>query len=124
MSGSSDQPRAVPRYVANPPIQAGFGDQRVALLNLSVAGAMLLHQEPLTVGHEAALQMQLSTDESLALYGEILWTRAHRATGRYLSGVRFTEWIEVAQHAIDELVKSGVVRLDSSTPPQKLDRNT
>lgn len=118
---SIDRPRAVPRYIASPPLQARFGEQQVSLLNLSVAGAMLLHPEPLAIGGEAPVRMEVSGNEALALYAEIVWSRPHRATGQYLSGVRFTEWIEVAQHAIDELLESKAIHLDSSAPPMRVD---
>ena len=112
---------------ATAPLQSDVHIYRLVVVSLglcvilSVAGAMLLHSEPLTIGGEAPVRMEVSAKEALVLYGEIVWSRPHRSSGQHLSGVRFTEWIEVAQHAIDELLRSKAIRLDTSAPPVKVD---
>jgi adenine-specific DNA methylase len=113
--------RAVPRYAAHPPLDGEFGGTPVTLLNLSVAGAMIRHHNALPIGSESALQLRAQGGAMVELYAEVVWTRRDEPGAICLSGIRFTEWIEVAQRAIDELIGSGAVRLDASAPPDRLD---
>jgi hypothetical protein len=110
--------RAQPRYAAHPPLRARFGANETHLVNLSVAGAMLQHREPLSVATEAPLQIDA---EGVELHAEVVWTRrmGTEEPAAWLSGLRFVEWVEVAQHAIERLVASGAVRLDASAPPTR-----
>lgn len=112
--------RAHPRYVADPLIGAAFGDLPVVLVNISVAGALIRHEQAIVPQTERALRLrdQLAVAD---LHGEIIWTRANpRAPASFESGVKFVQWIEVAQAVIDRLIERRAIRLDTSRPPSRI----
>ena len=108
--------RAHPRYVADPAIEALFGEKQVLLMNISVAGALIRHAEPIDPETERALRFVC--DPPVAeLHGEIIWTRTLPSS--FESGVQFIQWIEVAQAVIDRLIERSAIRLDTSRPPSR-----
>lgn len=108
--------RSHPRYVAEPPIEGSFENVTISLINLSVRGALIRHAVPIDGLTQGTLRLSAG---NTALGAEILWTRIAIA-GRgneYESGIRFIQWIELAQGVIDRLAGSRAIHLDVSRPP-------
>jgi hypothetical protein len=123
MSGPDGELRPNPRYVATPPLPAGFGTMRVAILNISSAGALIAHPDKIKLGTEAPLRFVHAAEGQLVeLYAEVVWSRVEfNASGQeFRSGLRFTQWVEVAQSVIERLLRSGLLRLDTSVPANRL----
>jgi hypothetical protein len=117
----NDELRVHPRYVAEPALDGFFGDVAVVLVNISVAGALVRHSDPIGELKERALCLGGGFSSLVTLHAEVIWTRTVRASNGagYESGLRFIQWIEVAQGLIDRLVDRSAVRLDTSRPPSR-----
>ncbi len=108
--------RAHPRYVAEPPIAGSFEDVKIMLVNISVRGALIRHTDPIDGWTNGDLQFSAG---AITIHAEIIWTRSDTVGPgtAFESGLRFTQWIEVAQGVIDRLSGMSSIHLDVSRPP-------
>jgi hypothetical protein len=113
---SDEELRAHPRYVASPPIEAEFENVVITLVNISVRGALIRHEDPIDGMKSGVLKFG---GGGMALHAEVIWTRTRTVGegGTFESGLMFTQWIEVAQGVIDRLTKADWIHLDASRPP-------
>lgn len=116
---TDDQLRAHPRYVADPPIEGVFENVAIALVNISVRGALIRHTEPIEGLSNGLLKVSAFKAFDAALHAEIIWTRGNTMSSgtAWESGLLFTQWIEVAQGVIERLLKARSIHLDASRPP-------
>ncbi len=113
---SDEELRAHPRYVASPPIEGEFENVAITLVNISVRGALIRHEDPIDGFKGGTLNFRGGT---ITLHAEVIWTRS-RTVGEgdaFESGLMFTQWIEVAQGVIDRLSRADSIHLDVSRPP-------
>ncbi|HXV16514.1 MAG TPA: hypothetical protein VD758_07020 [Gemmatimonadaceae bacterium] len=117
MSSSSmsslDQARSTVRFVSEDAVAATFAagavTMPVKLRDVSVNGAQIEHTQPI----RPSLQGRLILGD-LTADATVIWTRL-TAPGRYRSGLRIDERLEIVAAAIRELLARGVIRKGEDT---------
>ncbi len=112
MSGL-DQARSTARFVSQDPVPGtfftGVATISVAVRDVSVNGAQIEHAQPV----RPAMQGRLTIGD-LSASTTVMWTRL-TGPGRYRSGLRIEERLDIVAAAIRELLARGVVRKGEDT---------
>lgn len=111
------------RFHVVAPIEGTFSAMPVALLNVSVHGAQLLHAQPLRIGTRAMLTFK-HQDVRVSVAVNVVWSHlAQTEQGfRYKSGVRLQEPDVPYAAALNALLRSGTIALDTDSLERKRQR--
>jgi PilZ domain len=108
-----DQPRSTARFVSDDVVAATFlagaSTMPVMLRDVSVNGAQIEHAQPIHPAQQGRLLLG-----TLTANATVIWTRL-TAPGRYRSGLRIDERLEIVAAAIRELLARGVIRKGEDT---------
>ena len=104
--------RGAPRYAVRDQLQAGFASYAISVVNLSQAGLLIEHAQPIRIGSTGRLAIQSGAGPSVLL-ARVVWSRLGNRTGAdgrllYRSGLLATEENAGLQHVIERLVGAGL----------------
>ena len=112
MSGL-DQARSTARFVSQDPVPATFftvtGAISVEVRDVSVNGAQIEHAQPVRPAMQGRLVLG-----NLTANATVIWTRL-MVPGRYRSGLRIEQSLDIVAAAIRDLLARGVVRKGEDT---------
>ena len=112
MSGL-DQARSTARFVSQDPVPATFftvtGAIAVEVRDVSVNGAQIEHAQPVRPAMQGRLVLG-----NLTANATVIWTRL-MGPGRYRSGLRIEQSLDIVAAAIRDLLARGVVRKGEDT---------
>lgn len=111
------------RFLVTQPIEGAFNGSPVALLNVSVSGAQLLHAQPLRIGTRATLTFS-KLDVRVTVVVIVVWSHlSQTAEGlRYRSGVKLAEPSVPYAAALNSFLRTGIVTPDTESLERKRQR--
>lgn len=116
--------RSGDRWTIEPPIRAVFSATAIAIRNLGITGFQAVHSEPVKLGAEGRIVMDVpGLEDRIALRGRVVWSRLSKTPddqGRrlYITGVRLGEGGMVPPEVLRHLQATGFARMD----PHSLER--
>lgn len=120
-----DETRRKKRFAFESPLPATFSSLPVELIDISVAGAQIRHNDAFPLGKEAPLTVVVpATNATLSIRARVRWSRL---TGRgtnglsvYRSGLALTEErADVAADLVDQLVQTKRAAFDGESLEKK-----
>jgi hypothetical protein len=110
---SLDQDRSTPRFISEDPVPGSFftgaSTIAIAVRDVSVNGAQIEHLHPV----RPAMHGRLGIGDH-AFDATVIWTRL-TGPGRYRTGLRIEERLDIVAAAIRDLLARGVVHKDEDT---------
>ena len=116
------QDRSTARFAPERPFPATFNASGitipVGIRDLSVNGAQIEHAQPIRPATQGRLSIVSIDDVDLNVPAIVIWSRLE-ALGRYRSGLRIDEQLDVVAAAIRELLRRGLVAKGTDTLRRK-----
>ena len=111
------------RFIVAEPIAGACGGVDVALLNVSLGGAQLLHAQPLRIGTRATLTFT-HRDVTASVVVHVVWSRLSPTEQglRYRTGIRLDEPNVQYAAALNALLRASRIVLDSDSMARKRER--
>jgi hypothetical protein len=111
------------RFVPAEPLTGSFNGTEVTFANVSLAGAQILHSEPLRIGQRARLDFR-GIDTAASLHARVTWSRLSQDDGVFLyrSGLAVESADPQYARALNELIRNGTVVLDRDSLERKVQR--
>jgi len=112
------------RFVPAQPVVGSFGSVGFTIINLGIGGLQIEHPDPLKIGNQSRLALEIPAAKLPEMRGRVVWSRLSRTPnpqGKYLyrSGLRVDEDKDILARSIGFLIKSGRVHLDSHSLERK-----
>jgi len=110
------------RFVFVQPPAGTFGPVDVTVIDISLAGAKMQHEQPLRIGTMARLHFRLG-DEIVSTQGKVLWSHFIQTENGlvYRSGIRIQPDTSYAA-SVNAFYKSGAAARDSESLERKKQR--
>ncbi|HUR82951.1 MAG TPA: PilZ domain-containing protein [Thermoanaerobaculia bacterium] len=111
------------RFLVAEAVEGTFGATPVALLNMSLGGAQLLHAQPLRIGTRAMLTFR-HAGEGASVNVIVVWSHlSQTAEGlRYHSGVKLDAPDVSYARALNAFVRAGIAKPDKESLERKRQR--
>lgn len=108
-----DQDRSTPRFVSEDAVEGSFftgtNSMMIVVRDVSVNGAQIEHVQPV----RPAMRGRLGIGD-VTFDATVIWTRL-TVPGRYRTGLRIEERLDIVAAAVRDLLARGVVRKDENT---------
>lgn len=111
------------RYLVVELVEGAFNGVPVALLNMGLGGAQLLHAQPIRIGTHATLTFTRA-GVGASLVVSVVWSHLSQTNDglRYRSGVKLLEPDVRYATALNAYIRTGVVDLDRDSLERKRQR--
>jgi len=111
------------RFLVTQPIDGAFNGSPVALMNVSVSGAQLLHAQPLRIGTRATLTFS-KLDVRVTVVVIVVWSHlSQTAEGlRYRSGIKLSEPNVQYAAGLNSFLRGGIITPDTESLERKRER--
>jgi len=112
------------RFISAQPVTGSLGSIAITIINLGIGGLQVDHADPLKIGNQARLALDIPGAKLPEMRARIVWSRLSKTPnqqGKYLyrSGLRVEEDKDILARSIGFLIKSGRVHLDSHSLERK-----
>jgi len=111
------------RFYAVEPMSGIFGATDVTVINVSVTGAQLMHAQPLRIGTRSRLSFTRG-EVTVSVQVQVMWSHLWQTPGghAYRSGVRLDTADVPYAAAVNALIRSGAIQLDTESLERKRQR--
>lgn len=112
------------RFISAQPVTGSLGSVTITIINLGIGGLQVEHADPLKIGNQARLALEIPAAKLPEMRARVVWSRLSKTPnqkGKYLyrSGLRVDEDKDILARSIGFLIKSGRVHLDSHSLERK-----
>lgn len=112
------------RFISAQPVTGSLGSVGITIINLGIGGLQVEHVDPLKIGNQARLTLDIPNVKLPELRARVVWSRLSKTPnqqGKYLyrSGLRVDEDKDILARSIGFLIKSGRVYPDKHSLERK-----
>lgn len=112
------------RFISAQPVNGSLGSVAITIINLGIGGLQVEHADPLKIGHQARLALEIPGAKLPEMRARVVWSRLSKTPnqqGKYLyrSGLRVDEDKDVLARSIGFLIRSGRVYPDKHSLERK-----
>lgn len=100
------------RYIVSTPFSGSFGASEIRIIDLSISGLQVQHDEPLRLGLQARVFFAISATHRVSWRGTVVWshiakTADERGKHPYCSGIRIDEDRSEVEPVLKEIIAGG-----------------